>query len=499
MTERVIELTVATTYVPTWGLWQAVREIAQNGVDGRTRGFPLTVEHTPSASTLLISNTGVTIPREVWLLGATNKADATDQRGVYGEGMKLATLAAVRAGHRVVVVSGKYRWTPQLVHSESWGRTVLALKEEERQTEVNAVMVYIDGISTDMWEDYQSFLPCLLSTDDDKPSELLRTPLKDRISEEQLRVVWRTADSVRKVDILPQKSKQILVRGIWVQAIENLAYGYDILSTTVKLDRDRGMADRDAMLSVIGYSWVHALIAAGKDPSWMPAAKRLYDLLNGPEVLDLYNFMYQLPSYVDAYTVLSDLFIEMHGLDAVPVSTESERLECTHHAVVGVMVSPRLQKCLELGIEGLKKRKTRTLNALTKVYNSSELTSEERLTLARAVALLDRSAVQIGLKSITDRVRVADLRAANGIHFEDGRIFLGRHILNSLTETIRILGHEVAHDRGVDGEKSHELAEGQLGSNTIHHLLMSHFENSQIDTQVKKPAPDPIDFSDLPF
>jgi hypothetical protein len=58
-----IEITLTSSYVRNWGVWEGLRELFQNAVDGQTEGYPMSIRRTEGNS-LIIENEGGSLPRE---------------------------------------------------------------------------------------------------------------------------------------------------------------------------------------------------------------------------------------------------------------------------------------------------------------------------------------------------------------------------------------------------------------------------------------------------
>ena len=89
-------LTISDKYVPTWGLEEIIREIVTNALDGEAVGHKMSIGYSKRTRTLKVSNEGAKLDKAVLLLGHTTKLDVENQRGQFGEGLKLALLAAAR-------------------------------------------------------------------------------------------------------------------------------------------------------------------------------------------------------------------------------------------------------------------------------------------------------------------------------------------------------------------------------------------------------------------
>ena len=113
-------LPIKSTYVPDWGVWECLREFVQNAKDEEDdRGSEMKISH--SGSALRIFNRGADMDRSALLLGQTSKADRSDLRGQFGEGLNLVILAGVRAGLDIVVYTQTERWTATLEPSDEYG------------------------------------------------------------------------------------------------------------------------------------------------------------------------------------------------------------------------------------------------------------------------------------------------------------------------------------------------------------------------------------------
>ena len=98
--------TISENYVADWGLFEGIRELVQNGLDARDKGFRFDIIYRREQEELLIYNDGTSITRANLLLGNTSKRGDETQRGMYGEGFKIAILALIRCGKKVEISNG---------------------------------------------------------------------------------------------------------------------------------------------------------------------------------------------------------------------------------------------------------------------------------------------------------------------------------------------------------------------------------------------------------
>ena len=209
-----VQLSLSTQYVPEWDAFAAVREVVQNGLDGETDGYKLSVEH--SGTTLRVSNVGAKLDTKVWLLGQSGKRDGGDYRGQHGEGLKLACLVLARRGHDVKIVNGDESWTPKIEASDQFaGAEVLTIYTHKRQNDSGAFTVEIGNITKEAWTLMKERFLFL-----NKPEKAIDTNYANVLMDEKFK-------------------GQVFVKGIWVQTNPDFRYGYDFKS--IQTDRDRRM------------------------------------------------------------------------------------------------------------------------------------------------------------------------------------------------------------------------------------------------------------------
>lgn len=153
------ELTIKTTYMPEWGIWEGLRELAQNGRDAEVEfDAPLTVRHRKESMTLVIENDGCVLPYEALLLGHTSKTSRPDLIGKFGEGLKLGILALVRAGCEIKIRSGSEVWVPSIQRSEKFKADVLTFDIQKGREPKNRVAIEVANVSEEAWQALQDKL-----------------------------------------------------------------------------------------------------------------------------------------------------------------------------------------------------------------------------------------------------------------------------------------------------------------------------------------------------
>jgi len=419
-----IELTIKTSYMPNWGVWEGIRELIQNGRDAETEhAAPLTVRHRREAETLVIENDGCTLPYEALLLGHSSKTERADLIGKFGEGLKLGVLALVRAGSDVRIRSGSEVWVPSIQRSDKFNADVLVFDIQKGRKPDNRVAVEIGGVSLETWHQLQDrFLF-----------------LKGNLSDDNHVQTW--GGSL----LLGDKFKgQIFVKGIFVANDPRLSFGYDFKDAD--LDRDRRMLSKWDQNYRTQTIWREAV---GKRPSLIEDFNLMLERESSDlEGLDEYSAGL-VPESVRQQ--IAKTFQAVHGEVAVPVSSLAESAEIEHLGKIGVVVPKGLRLVLEKVLGNVQANKEKLRQEATRKYGWHELTDEEKAHITRAIDLINP------VEPITlDVLDVSDFRDQNirGM-FRDGRTLLAKRILSDRDMTLRVLVHEVAHRAGGDGEKSH--------------------------------------------
>ena len=211
------ETTLTSSYVPGWGVWEGVRDFAQNAKDADDKGYEMNVAYSKKTGRLVMKNQGVTVPKDALLLGYTTKAGDDTQRGQNGEGLALSMLALVRAGLGVTVYSGETRLKPTIEPSKTFDSDVLVITTKRVKNPKASFEVQISGLCQEDWATIRKRL-------------LWLEPVADRVS-------------VYGGDVITDPSRKgfVYAKGIYVGKVPDAEYGYDFDS--IKLDRDRNMPE----------------------------------------------------------------------------------------------------------------------------------------------------------------------------------------------------------------------------------------------------------------
>ena len=124
--EQTVQTQLSIDYVPTWGLFEAVRESLQNALDERTLTSARVhwIEDGPNSMYLYDRGRGVDF-EDILLLGVSGKRGLEDVVGRHGEGEVVSSLVAARNGVTKIMASRDWLTTSRL--ADVGGRQVLAL------------------------------------------------------------------------------------------------------------------------------------------------------------------------------------------------------------------------------------------------------------------------------------------------------------------------------------------------------------------------------------
>jgi hypothetical protein len=227
-----IELSLTVDYCSDWKLWEGVREIIQNAIDEEEFNHNrMNVEHRTRSSTLVVTTKDVTLPRSVLLLGESGKSG--DERGRFGEGLKVGILALVREGHAITIYNGEEVWRPVIEESDTFsGKRVLKFQTRKLPKHRDDFSIEIENISRPLWEELKKKFLFLSPA---KPQHVIEV-------------------HGGKLLLEPGRKGEVYVKGIYVNHVEDLACGYDL--NYMRLDRDRRVIDSYDLKDKLSGLWM---------------------------------------------------------------------------------------------------------------------------------------------------------------------------------------------------------------------------------------------------
>lgn len=435
------ELTLKSDYVPNWGLSEGFREFVSNGYDAQTEmSAPCAVAYNAKTKAITIRNDGTELPREAVLIGHSTKANRSDTRGHFGEGLDLAMLSCVRAGYPVTIRTGAESWTPTIARSEKFNANVLVLEIRKGLVYQKAVTVRIEGVSPDQWDALRwLFLE-------------LRAPRAES-----------TVITPHGTLILdPEFKGRIYVKGVFVNFDERYDAGYDLKD--VETDRDRKMVRWWELEYRTRMIWGDALPMRpdlfGTFLGTIEKGKNDFNVYNEGDVAGL---------NVETVEQAVAWFTEKHGDKAFPVATTAESRDVENVGKIGVVVPKALHMVLA--------RSTGTVQSLMKdiaskpktVYAWSALSERERRVLQEAIALVADVVPAFSL-AMVDVVDFHSDEIVGQFTQDDQRVLCAKRMLADFDQTLITLVHEVSHFAGGDGSRAHIEAHDAIWVRIVNRL-----------------------------
>jgi hypothetical protein len=418
------ELTIEATYLPKWGCFEGCREIIQNAKDSEIQySAPMTIKYNDGK--LFVKNDGVTLPKEVLLVGHTTKLGHVDLIGQFGEGLKFSCIALLRLGLGIKITTGDEIWIPKIDNSNTYNAKVLVFDVYKTDTHQNAITFEINGLVDSHWDELQ------------KKLLFIREYPKENIKCAHGHIL-----------LAPEYKGHIFVKGMFVSVNPEFKFGYDF--KVVDLDRDRRMvpclSDKSS-----------ALLSDAINTGFL--AKEILDLMiNKAE--ESSNVTYWRVNDVGACT-LADEFTKTYP-SYVPVENKFQLAEIEKHGKKGIVVSWHLRTILERQLGTLDDYIKELRLSCIKEYELEELSFSEVYVYSSAVKVISEVAKKINEPEITfDKVKVVAFARESlyGTYtFETGVIRISRKNLTSVAQTLYVLIHEASHVHGYDHTNEHEEA-----------------------------------------
>lgn len=420
-------LTIEKSYRPNWrGAIEGIREIMQNAIDAQTEhGARMTVDHYDGRC-LRIENEGATLDREALLLGHTSKRGRADLIGQFGDGLKIGVLALVRDGYKVKIRNGSEVWVASIERHEAFGADVLCFDILTGRKDENRVRVEIDGVTSEDWATVRERFLCL----DKGKRDVVKTDSGDLLLDTAMR-------------------GRVYVKGIFVEHIEELSYGYDLRD--VSLDIDRRMVDtydRDCAMRSI---WNCAL--AQRPDLFDRFATMLDDSAADVRGINRYSFDCITS---DVRAQLAARFVQRFGDDAILTLNMSQSMEAEHLGKRGVVLPDAYAALLTGRIGTFDLARDQLRKETIRAWSWADLSDEEQTAFSRAIMLVGLVRPAVALSSV-DVVEFRDGALRGLWRGETGRIELSRSVLASRKEALATLVHETAHSitGAPDGDKRH--------------------------------------------
>lgn len=375
-----IQLSIAKDYSPKWGRWEGIRELVQNWMDARKPGDFITHDGTYLR---VVNQDGAIGPKDLAVLGATDKAGDSSTRGQFGDGLKVGCLALVRAGLDVTIRSADRIYSASIEHSQEYGTEVLMFHSGEIN-HANGVEFVVGGLPMDEW---------------------------DRMNE---RFLLDGHDP-----LLLDKPGQIFVKDIWVCRREGFSFGYNLPHADV--GRDRDLIGNFDLCYAAGKILAEALKTGEASP------EQLLELLTdgSAEVAWLKSFIDE-----EGQNKIRAAFKEEHGDNAVATYTDRDHRRAKSLGHIPVFVNESLVQA----VPTLAKENELGDSAIVKTYEPNELNGIEGDAIAFAINIIGENQFD-GLE-----IEVVDFAGDDLKHSRDkGRISVAHWTLTDKWKTMQVL------------------------------------------------------------
>lgn len=292
---RKLELTIASDYVPSWTIVDAIRELFQNALDQEAQTPDNTASWSYKDGTVKISNKTSTLETKSLLLGTTTKEGDDRTIGQFGEGYKIATLVLLRNAKEVTIYNyGLCEvWRPRFVKSRRFGTEILTFFIDDeypwKQAPDNDLTIEVAGLTDEEW--FEQIVPANLH---------LQSDVKIEESNE-----YGEALSA------PKHAGLVFVNGLYVCKYDPYKFGYNFKPGNLKLDRDRKLA------SDFDLCWLASKF-------WMNNPRVIEFVEQGLADVSYISDMSWYSSSINISNEAFERFRLVHGPRAVPVVTQEE-------------------------------------------------------------------------------------------------------------------------------------------------------------------------------
>ena len=433
-----VALSVSSDYLPNWGAYEGLRELVQNFIDSQDDcGVKGEVSYEGGSYTgkVTLTNHGAKpLNREALLFGVTSKANRADQRGQFGEGMKVGTLALVRENRQVTIRTQTENWTASLQTStEFGGRKVLTFMTHKRQTVTDNVSVEIYPVYKEEWDQIQRSFMFMQEDVESKDAYYGKVLMGENFR------------------------NKVFAKGIFIKEMQDMKWGYDL--TTMNLNRDRSMIDewdvRQNIISLLSDLYLNKKIG----------------LLDIRELFDNNNWEAQSGSYWSGAPVIKDILADyvknQNGKKCIVTASPDEAVKAESFGWNVVRVSKSLSDAFagllttdyysnfrkQIGLSTFAEMTNEMRDSVAEYYYPEILSSNEVHNLAWAVNTL-LSVDVVVRPNVVKFVRDGEILGL----YKEGEIFIARSMLADKADTLATLIHEYSHNFGGDGTIAHSSA-----------------------------------------
>lgn len=419
-----LELSISVDYRPDWGVWEGLREFVQNTIDGKTQfGGTTHYDYKEDNHELFLTNHhNTTLKRNTLLLGVTSKKNNSGEPasqnepasqgepeliGQFGDGMKIGTLALLRAGKEVHILSGTELWKARIRESKHMSSQVLSFDIYTDVPPFQGVKVRVGGVYPDEWRRAQDNF--LHFTDQETVSVLTE----------------------------PERKGKFYVKGIFVQENPKFFYGYNFLhEDKIKINPDRGMVDTFEITNKIGS--LLDIMSQGTDED----QEKVLDLLFTEKTPEHDAFYWPSPTE-EFREKLKNRFLEHYGEKAVYCESAEEVVEATHNNLTGVQIHATFkQRMFQRAVPTLKQYKAGLGSTVDQRILWTDLPKEELEAVEKIreyLSYTQKASHTLYVTSFTDDDTL-------GMYDPSGPfIYIRRSLIQKPYEFMAVYLHELAH------------------------------------------------------
>lgn len=310
---RKYELSLATNYVKSWTIYDAVREFFQNALD-QEKSVPdnkMFFDYNQDTKLLSIGNKSSILEPKTLLLGETSKSEDKDTIGQFGEGYKLATLVSLRTGHpiRIYNFGRKEVWEPKFVNSRRYGAKILTFFVDKylfTRVPDNNLTIAIENVT-----------------------EQEIDTIRKRILQLQETLGEQLSTSCGDILLDKKFAGEVFVNGLYIDTDKSLKYGYNIPPVDIEIDRDRRM--------IRGFDLHWQTSRMWEDTQ----SDLIFELLSNNEYQDC-QYIADVTCNGSIYDKALHKFVSTYGDKAIPVADQEDfkLVEQTYSNAVPVIVRP---------------------------------------------------------------------------------------------------------------------------------------------------------------
>ncbi|AOQ24630.1 hypothetical protein MTAT_19750 [Moorella thermoacetica] len=210
---------ISTSYVPSWGMVEALREVLQEMFDARTKfGCQGSVKY--RSGQVIVQDDGPGIKRSDLALGQSSKRDNDRLIGQFGEGLKLAALVAARNGRKFYIDTQEFSARALVTRSDELNCDVLTFDFDttRRRRPKSGTKITIECTN----EEFKAAKKFFLDLD-----------------RQRLKPIYTKTDG----DTVFYPGGKIYINGVLAAEFDNLLFSYSLYGVKTLQNRDRNMVN----------------------------------------------------------------------------------------------------------------------------------------------------------------------------------------------------------------------------------------------------------------